>query len=79
MACTVRIPDEFRGVPAQIRQRLRRRLAEICAALNDVNQGPLLESLVQSCLAITVGLWKFHYEFHADQNQIVVVEATRLE
>lgn len=34
-------------------------------------------SLLQSSLAITIGLWRFRYEFHAGRNRITVLEATR--
>ncbi len=77
MGCTVHIGEEFRSVPERIRKRLQERLVEICAALNALDRGPLIESLVQSSLAVTVGIWRFRYEFNAGQNRITVLEATR--
>lgn len=77
MGCNVHIGEEFRSVPERIRQRLRQQLSEICAALDTLDRGPLLESLVQSSLAIHIGLWRFRYEFHAGRNRITVLEATR--
>ena len=77
MGCTVHIGEEFRSVPERIRQRLQEKLAEICAALGSLDRGPLIESLVQSTLAISVGIWRFRYEFHAGRNRITVLEAIR--
>lgn len=77
MECTVHIGEEFRSVPERIRQRLQGQLTQICAAINALDRGPLIESLLQSSLAITIGLWRFRYEFHAGRNRITVLEATR--
>ena len=77
MGCSVHIGEEFRSVPERIRKRLEERLAEICAALDSLERGPLIESLVQSSLAVSVGIWRFRYEFHAGRNRITLLEATR--
>jgi hypothetical protein len=76
VGCTVHIGREFLGVPTQIRKRLRARLEKICAVLEALeSRTAFVESMAQSSLAITVGTWRFRYEFEPQSNRLIVVQA----
>ena len=64
------------AVPTQIRKKLRMQLEKICAALEALkSRTTFVESISESSLAITVGAWRFRYEFEPDRNRLVVVQA----
>ena len=64
------------AVPTQIRKKLRMQLEKICAALEELkSRTTFVESISESSLAITVGAWRFRYEFEPDRNRLVVVQA----
>jgi hypothetical protein len=76
MGCKVHIGREFTVVPNQIRKQLRTRLEKICAALEALKtRGAFVDSISESSLAVTVGAWRFRYEFEPDRNRLVVVQA----
>jgi hypothetical protein len=76
MGCKVYIGHEFLGVPSLIRKRLRERLEKICAVLEALGSSTaFVDSLAQSSLAITIGSWRFRYEFEPARNRLVVVQA----
>jgi hypothetical protein len=76
MACTVHIGREFVAVPTRIIKRLRARLEKICVVLEGLESRPtFLNSIAQSSLAITVGSWRFRYEFQRVRNRLTVVQA----
>ena len=64
------------AVPTQIRKKLRMQLEKICGALEELkSRTTFVESISESSLAITVGAWRFRYEFEPDRNRLVVVQA----
>ena len=63
------------AVPAQIRKRLKAQLEKICAAIETLQSRAFVQSISESSLAITVGAWRFRYEFELDRNRLVVVQA----
>ena len=64
------------AVPTQIRKKLRMQLEKICAALEELkSRTTFVDSISESSLAITVGAWRFRYEFEPDRNRLVVVQA----
>jgi hypothetical protein len=76
VACKVHIGREFLAVPREIRRRLRERLEKICAVLEALeSRTAFLDSIAQSSLAITVGAWRFRYEYEPDRNRVVVIQA----
>ena len=76
MGCKVHIGREFLTVPTQIRRKLRERLEKICAALEAIaSRTVFIESVSQSSMAVTVGAWRFRYEFEPDRNRLIVVQA----
>jgi hypothetical protein len=77
VACNVHIGEGFGFVPRTVLARLRRQLSEICRVIDELDTNPLMESLIESELAITVGAWRFAYRFDAVHDQIVVLEAAR--
>jgi len=49
---------------------------KICAVLEALESRPaFLESIAESSLAITVGSWRFRYEFEPLRNRVTVVQA----
>jgi len=76
VACKVHIGREFLAVPSQIRKQLRMRLEKICAALEALeSRSVFVDSISESSLAVTVGAWRFRYEFEPGRNRLVVMEA----
>ena len=70
------IGREFTAVPSRIRKQLRMRLEKICAALEALKaRSAFVDSISESSLAVTVGAWRFRYEFEPDRNRLVVVQA----
>jgi len=63
------------AVPAQIRKRLKAQLEKSCAAIETLQSRAFVQSISESSLAITVGAWRFRYEFELDRNRLVVVQA----
>ena len=76
VGCEVHIGPEFKAVPSEIRAQLRTRLEQICAALEALKpRSVFVDSISESSLALTVGAWRFRYEFEPDRNRLVVVQA----
>jgi hypothetical protein len=78
MGCTIHIGREFLSVPREIRKKLRSLLEQICDALQALGSGSaLIRSIHESTLAITVGAWRFRYEFEPRRNRLTVIQATQ--
>jgi len=76
VGCKVHIGREFLTVPTQIRKKLRERLEKICAALEALGtRKAFIESVSESSMALTVGAWRFRYEFEPDRKRLIVVQA----
>jgi hypothetical protein len=76
MRYSVHIGREFQSVPAEVRGRLRWKLENISAVLEALgDDSPVMQSLAQSSLTITVGRWRFRYELDDRNSHLTVVQA----
>ncbi|HZX96432.1 MAG TPA: hypothetical protein VFE90_18060 [Myxococcales bacterium] len=79
MAYEVSFEAGLARVPARIRGRLNDSLEEVGDAISNIPpDSVILQSMMESALAIHVARWRFEYRVEPKQSRIVVTDAVEL-